>query len=47
MGAVEGGIRVPGILRWPEIVKPGTEIDAPTSLLDFWSQFDKFLCNAK
>ena len=44
MGAAEGGIRVPGILRWPEVVKPGIEIDAPTSLLDFWSQFHLFLC---
>jgi arylsulfatase A-like enzyme len=36
MGAIEGGIRVPGILRWPGTVKPESEIDAPTSLLDFW-----------
>ena len=36
MGAVEGGIRVPGIVRWPEVTKPGLEIDAPTSLMDLW-----------
>ena len=36
MGAIEGGIRVPGILRWPGTAKPETEIDTPTSLLDFW-----------
>ena len=49
MGAAEGGIRVPGILRWPEVVKPGIEIDAPTSLLDFWSKFHLFFteCSKK
>ena len=33
MGAVEGGIRVPGIVRWPEVTTPGLEIDSPTSLV--------------
>jgi arylsulfatase A len=31
----EGGIRVPGIVRWPGKVKPGTVIDAPVSGVDF------------
>ncbi len=31
----EGGIRVPGILRWPGKVKPGTVMDAPVSSVDF------------
>ncbi len=36
MGAVEGGIRVPAVIRWPGGgVQPGVEIDAPSSLLDF------------
>ncbi|XP_007952219.1 steryl-sulfatase [Orycteropus afer afer] len=30
----EGGIRVPGILRWPGIIQAGQEIDEPTSNMD-------------
>jgi arylsulfatase A-like enzyme len=36
MGGLEGGIRVPGMIRWPGVTKAGTEIEAPTSLLDWW-----------
>ena len=35
MDLFEGGIRVPGIVRWPKKISPKTEIDIPTSLLDF------------
>ena len=35
MGAFEGGIRVPGIIRWPSVVEPQTEICVPTSTMDF------------
>uniref|UniRef100_A0A8C8XW51 Steroid sulfatase n=2 Tax=Panthera leo TaxID=9689 RepID=A0A8C8XW51_PANLE len=30
----EGGIRVPGILRWPGVIQAGLEIDEPTSNMD-------------
>ncbi|CAJ1087159.1 steryl-sulfatase isoform X2 [Xyrichtys novacula] len=30
----EGGIRVPGILRWPGIIPGGREVDEPTSNMD-------------
>ncbi|KAF2353444.1 Sulfatase N-terminal [Trinorchestia longiramus] len=33
-GGMEGGIRVPGIIRYPGVVTPGTELSVPTSLLD-------------
>lgn len=33
-GALEGGMRVPGIIKWPRVVKAGVEINAMTSLLD-------------
>ena len=33
-GGLEGGIRVPGILRWPAHIPPGSTVDEPTSLLD-------------
>ena len=32
---LEGGIRIPGILRWPKMIVPKTQLDLPTSLLDF------------
>ena len=35
MGGLEGAIRVPGIIRWPEKIKPGSVSNIPTSLLDF------------
>ncbi|XP_059014686.1 steryl-sulfatase isoform X1 [Mustela lutreola] len=30
----EGGIRVPGILRWPGVIQAGLQIDEPTSNMD-------------
>ncbi|KAM4798800.1 LOW QUALITY PROTEIN: steryl-sulfatase-like [Urocitellus parryii] len=32
----EGGIRVPGILRWPGVIEAGLEIDEPTSNMDIF-----------
>lgn len=32
----EGGIRVPGILRWPSMIQAGVEIDEPTSNMDIF-----------
>ena len=34
MGAAEGGIRVPGIYRWPGHIPAGVTSDAPISMLD-------------
>uniref|UniRef100_F6UW23 Sulfatase N-terminal domain-containing protein n=2 Tax=Ornithorhynchus anatinus TaxID=9258 RepID=F6UW23_ORNAN len=34
MGGWEGGIRVPGIFRWPGVLPAGGVIDEPTSLMD-------------
>ncbi|KAG8589867.1 hypothetical protein GDO81_006551 [Engystomops pustulosus] len=36
MGGLEGGIRVPGILRWPGRLPANTVIDKPTSLMDIF-----------
>lgn len=36
MGAWEGGIRVPGIFRWPGRLEPGRVVDEPTSLMDLY-----------
>ena len=36
MGAMEGGIRVPTLVRYPPLVRPGSTIDAPVSLMDFF-----------
>lgn len=33
-GGSEGGIRVPGIFRWPGHIPPGVTLDTPTSLMD-------------
>jgi len=32
--ALEGGMRIPGILRWPGVIKEGSIINNPTSLMD-------------
>ncbi|MCH8829366.1 MAG: sulfatase [Planctomycetes bacterium] len=32
----EGGIREPCIIRWPGVVKPGSECPVPISSVDFW-----------
>ena len=32
----EGGIREPCIIRWPGVVKPGSECGVPISSVDFW-----------
>lgn len=32
----EGGIRVPGLLRWPGVVQAGVHIDEPTSNMDIF-----------
>lgn len=36
MGGWEGGIRVPGIFRWPGRLTPGLEVHEPTSLMDIY-----------
>ncbi|OWJ99570.1 hypothetical protein Celaphus_00010144 [Cervus elaphus hippelaphus] len=36
MGGWEGGIRVPGIFRWPTVLEAGKVIDEPTSLMDIF-----------
>uniref|UniRef100_G5E791 Arylsulfatase L n=1 Tax=Loxodonta africana TaxID=9785 RepID=G5E791_LOXAF len=36
MGGWEGGIRVPGIFRWPGVLPAGRVIDEPTSLMDIF-----------
>uniref|UniRef100_A0A3B4UR28 Arylsulfatase D-like n=1 Tax=Seriola dumerili TaxID=41447 RepID=A0A3B4UR28_SERDU len=36
MGGWEGGIRVPGIFRWPGRLAAGREVDEPTSLMDLY-----------
>ncbi len=35
----EGGIRVPMIVNWPGVVKPGSECDEPTTTADLMSTF--------
>nr|XP_008105378.1 PREDICTED: steryl-sulfatase isoform X2 [Anolis carolinensis] len=32
----EGGIRIPGLLHWPGVLKPDTSIDEPTSNMDIF-----------
>ncbi|CAG5865494.1 unnamed protein product [Menidia menidia] len=36
MAGWEGGIRVPGIFRWPGRLPAGREVDEPTSLMDLY-----------
>ena len=35
----EGGIRVPLIVRWPEVIEPGTTSSEPVSSIDFYPTF--------
>ncbi|KAK9401908.1 arylsulfatase H-like [Crotalus adamanteus] len=37
MGGWEGGIRVPGLVRWTGVLPEGKEIAVPTSLMDIFS----------
>jgi len=37
----EGGVRVPMIVRWPGVVKPGSSCDVPVITLDFYPTFLK------
>ncbi|XP_037676904.1 putative serine/threonine-protein kinase PRKY [Choloepus didactylus] len=37
----EGGIRVPGLLRWPGVIPAGQEIDEPTSNMDLFPMVAK------
>ncbi|KAM4702354.1 arylsulfatase D-like [Discoglossus pictus] len=37
MGGMEGGIRVPGIFRWPGVLPANVVIDEPTSLMDIFT----------
>lgn len=32
----EGGIRVPAIIRWPTVTRPGSESDVPISSIDYY-----------
>ena len=40
-GTVDGGIRVPGLIRWPEVVPAGTVVDTVTSLMDIFPLVSK------
>ncbi|XP_008579174.1 PREDICTED: steryl-sulfatase [Galeopterus variegatus] len=42
----EGGIRVPGILRWPGVIPAGQEIDEPTSNMDLFPTVAKLAGSA-
>ena len=35
----EGGLRIPMLVRWPGVIKPGTEYNDPISLLDWFPTF--------
>jgi len=35
----EGGIRVPLIVRWPSVIRPGTTVDEPVTSPDFYPTF--------
>ena len=34
---MEGGIRVPTVIRWPSVIPPGRSLDQPTSQMDLFS----------
>lgn len=38
-GYYEGGIRVPMIVRWPGVTKPGSRCDVPVTNVDFYPTF--------
>ncbi len=38
-GYYEGGIREPFLVRWPEVVKPGTQCDTPVINIDLYPTF--------
>ena len=42
-GGVDGGIRVPTVVRWPGRIAPNSEIDEPLSNMDFFSTFAEIL----
>ncbi|XP_004555543.2 arylsulfatase D isoform X1 [Maylandia zebra] len=46
MGGWEGGIRVPGIFRWPGRLRAGKVVDEPTSLMDLYPTL-KYLAKDK
>ena len=37
--AYEGGVRVPTIVRWPDVTPAGTESDEPIMTIDYWPTF--------
>ncbi|XP_040279680.1 arylsulfatase H-like isoform X1 [Bufo bufo] len=41
MGGLEGGIRVPGIFRWPGVLPANTVVDKSTSLMDIYTTIAK------
>ena len=44
-GALEGGIRVPAIVKWPGKVKPGKTITQPTSMMDILPTIKEIIKN--
>ncbi|XP_045158853.2 arylsulfatase H-like [Mercenaria mercenaria] len=36
-GASDGGIRVPGLIKWPRVIEKGKVTDEPTSLMDIYN----------
>lgn len=39
----EGGIRVPGIIEWPDKIKPGVQVEAPCFTSDYFPTIAKIL----
>lgn len=40
---LEGGIRVPLIVRWPNVVKPNTKCRIPVTSIDIYATFDELI----